>query len=200
MWLSIAALVVSLFSVFYAYRAVELTRQSLKQHLNPELSCQLDNPNDQFPLFALENVGLIAAESVSVNHLTFRYMKTGEKIGRVTTGFDLPTSNQPGFRWIYAPKLDPNERTPLKTTGHFIPPPKSPENETEIAILLFEISYLRPTDGKRYQKRCAFYKDGDGFQRRATFQSNPHFADVDEAVEQWLAKVLQMRGGLELRE
>jgi hypothetical protein len=198
MWLSIAALFVSLFSAFYAYRAVELTRQSLKQHLDPDLSCQPDNPND--PIFALENVGLIAAESVSVNHLTFRYTKTGEKTGRVITGFDLPTSDQPGFRWIYALKLEPNERTPPKTTGHFVPPLKSPENKTEIVILLFEISYLRPTDGKRYQKRCAFYKDGGGFQRRATFQSNPHFAAVDEAVEQRLGKVLQMRGGLGLRE
>lgn len=197
-WISIAALLVSLFSAVYAQRAVELTRQSLKQHLDPELSCQIDNTSEQFPIFALENVGFITAESVSVDHLTFRYRKTGKQ--QVTTAFDLPTSGQPGFRWLYAPKLEPNERTPPRHTGNFVPPPKSPENKTEIAILLFEISYLRPTDGKRYQKRCVFYKDGEHFQRRATFQSNPHFGAVDEAVEQWLAEALQTRPGLGLRE
>jgi hypothetical protein len=197
-WISIAALLVSLVSAFYAYRAVDLTRQSLKQHLDPELSCQLDNVSDQFPIFAIENVGAIPAESVSVDHLTFRYTKTGRS--KSPMAFDLPTSGQPGFRWLYAPKLEPNDRTPPKQTGSFVPPPNSPENKTEIAILLFEISYLRPTDGKRYQKRCVFYKDGDHFERRATFQSNPHFGAVDEFVEQWLGKTLQMRPGLGLRE
>ena len=113
--------------------------------------------------FALENVGLIAAESVSVNHLTFRYTKTGERTGRVMTGFDLPISGRRGFRWMYASKLEPHERTPPKLTGQFVPPSNSPKNETQIAILFFEISYLRPTDGKQYQKRCVFYKEGDGF-------------------------------------
>jgi hypothetical protein len=103
--------------------------------------------------FALENVGLIAAESVSVNHLTFRYTKTGERTGRVMTGFDLPVSGRRGFRWMYASKLEPHERTPPKLTGQFVPPSNSPKNETQIAILFFEISYLRPTDGKQYQKR-----------------------------------------------
>jgi hypothetical protein len=206
-WIAIAALFVSIlallvagFSAFYTYKKVELTTQSLKQHLDPDLSCQLDNLSDQFSLFALENLGLIAAESVSVNHLTFRYEKTGEKAGRIITGFDLPTSGQPGFRWMYAPKLEPHERTPPKLTGQFVPPPNRRENETEIAILFFEISYLRPTDGNLYQKRCVFYKDGDGFQGRATFQANPHFWAVNEAMERGLAKVSLTRPGLGIRE
>ena len=199
-WIAIAALGISIFNAFYTYMKAELTAQSLKQHLDPDLSCQLDNIRDQFPLFALENVGLIAAESVSVNHLTFRYTKTGERTGRVITGFDLPISGRPGFRWMYASKLEPHERTPPKLTGQFVPPSNGPENETQIAILFFEISYLRPTDGKQYQKRCVFYKDGDGFQGCASFQSNPHFGAVNEAVERWVTEVSPMRPGLGITE
>jgi len=161
-WIAIAAFLVAVVSAFYTFRQaeytheqVELTRQSLKQHLDPEISCQLDGIRDQFPTFTLENVGFITAESVSVDHLTFRYRKTSMQ--KVTGGFDLPVSGRPGFRWLYVPSLEPNERTPPKQTGRFVPPPESPESKEEIAILFFEVSYLRPTDGRRYEKRCVFY-------------------------------------------
>jgi hypothetical protein len=67
--MAIIALLISLGSLFYTYRAVTLTQQSLKQHLVPALSCQLDDIHEWFPLFALENEGSIAVESISVNHL-----------------------------------------------------------------------------------------------------------------------------------
>jgi hypothetical protein len=67
--MAIIALLISLGSLFYTYRAVTLTQQSLKQHLVPALSCQLDDIHEWFPLFALENEGSIAVESIYVNHL-----------------------------------------------------------------------------------------------------------------------------------
>jgi hypothetical protein len=97
-------------------------------------------------------------------------------------------------------KAGANERTLPKYAGTYVPSPKRPESKTEIAILLFEISYLRPTDGKRYQKRCVFYRDGERFGRRASFQANPHFGAADEFVERQLAEVLPLRPGLGLRE
>jgi hypothetical protein len=75
--IAILALLVSGVSAYYAHSAVELTRQSLKQHLDPEISCHLDKTDDQFPIFALENLGFITAESVSVDNLTFDYKVTG---------------------------------------------------------------------------------------------------------------------------
>jgi hypothetical protein len=193
-WISIAALLVSVVSAFYAYRKAELTMQSLKQHLDPELVCSLGNIRDQFALFSLVNEGQIAAESIIVDHVTLRYEKKGEKTGQIRMagyGGDLPFPSgqlaRPGARWDYASKLEPNQHTPPKETGMFVPP--APYNEKLIAILFFKVTYLRPTDGKRYEKCCFFYKEGDDhYQTRTSFGSNPHFDAVNAEIYRFLEK------------
>jgi hypothetical protein len=190
-WLPIVGLLVSVVSAFYTYRTVVLTTQSLKQHLDPELGCSLGNIHDKFPLFSLVNEGQIAAESVIIDHLIFFYEIQGEKIGKIKASayegvatFPSKQLSRPGAQWVYASKLEPNQHTPPKKTAMF-----SYAVPNKISILFFKITYLRPTDGKRYEKRCFFYRESDHhYQKRTTFESNPHFAAVNAEIDRYLGK------------
>jgi hypothetical protein len=179
-WIAIAALLISLVNAYYTYKKVDLSSQSLKQHLDPEIPCLLENPHDRFPVFILLNEGPIDAESLSVNHLTFIYTKTLQKGGM---GFEPSLGQRPGFRWLYEPILERNKRISKKI---FWGAP--PDDKGIIFVLIFDVSYHRPTDGRLYQKRCLFYRDGDHYETRTSFRLNPHFAAVNEQIERFSEK------------
>jgi hypothetical protein len=44
-------------------------------------------------------------------------------------------------------------------------------------------------DGYFYEKRCAFYRAGDGYQGPEGFKSNPHFDGVTKELERSWAKI-----------
>lgn len=189
-WLAIAALLVSIISAVFAGLAYQRSGRALKVHLDPELVCILDeHPElDHFVMFTLKNEGEIAATTVSVNHYELRFEKDQQGI-RFGGGGATPSPlySQPGVRWIYVPEIKPNAIT-RKTAGHSA----LRDASKTIDVMIFEVSFLRDTDGQQYKKQCLYFIEGDRIFSHSAFRSHDLFEQVDSEVGRWMAEVQPM--------
>ncbi len=175
--LSIAAIIISIGSFSVSIRQCSLEEKRMKLHLEPELICVLDNhpEKEHFLLFTVKNEGLVEATNVSIDHVILRYSKKDRKIRLRTAGGGLVLEyNPPGKRWMFIPRLRPNDRA-HKLTG------ESALRDSSVAVdvIVFDISYYRETDGKRYEKRRIYYVDGKNIFTPDQFHADPHYNDVD---------------------
>jgi hypothetical protein len=179
--LSIIALFMSL---AVSIKQCSLEERRMKLHLEPDLICVLDDhpEKEHFLLFTIKNEGLVEAINVSVDHVSLRYSKKEKKIrfGGASGGRVLEY-NPPGKRWIFIHRLAPNTRA-HKLTGEWA----SRDSSVAVDVLIFDISYYRETDGKRYEKRRIYYVDGKDIFTPSQFRTNPHQNDVDSEVSRTL--------------
>lgn len=178
--LSILAIIISIGSLAVSTKQCLLVEHQMKLHLDPDLICVLDNhpEKEHFLLFTLKNEGSIDAINVSVDHVTLRYSKNEKKIRfRGGSGGPVLAYNPPGERWIYLPRLAPNGRV-HKLTGEWA----FRDSSVAVDILIFDISYYRETDGRRYEKRGIYYVDGKNIFTRLKFQNHPHYNDVESEI------------------
>ncbi len=149
------------------------------------LACVL-KPDGDFLKFSVTNEGPVAALSVSIDRFTLRYDKSEQHV--IATGYDLSQSGRPGFRWMFLPRLEPNQ-TKAARTGEFI----DPFDERWIHALVFDLSYLREADRRSYKSLCTFFRDNGRLITRSEFRSNPQFAKLSAQIERAVARVRASR-------
>ncbi|MBN1225401.1 MAG: hypothetical protein JXA79_00285 [Deltaproteobacteria bacterium] len=174
--LPIIAIFISSISLLVSIRSCSLAEKKMKLHLEPELTCILDErpQRDHFLLFTLKNEGTIDATNISVDHCTLRYSKEEQKI-RIG-GYDggkVLDYNEPGKNWIFKDILRPNQKI-SKSTGEFA----LRDPEKAIDVLSFDISFYRDEDGKKYNKQCIYFVEGLSIKTASQFKSHPDYKQV----------------------
>lgn len=174
-----------------AKRTVQLTEESLKIHIDPEISCFLEEHpiKKGFLLFTVKNTGQIDAFIVSVNYRDFKYDKLVKKIKLGTFGSG-DTYSEPGIRWMYLPRLSVDQRESKLTEDSARAP-----GGKYIDCLFYEISFYRDSDGRKYTKRCAYYIDGKNIYTESQFRSNEHYQFVQSELENFMQLSIQFPAG-----
>jgi hypothetical protein len=174
--LSISALAISLCSLVISVRQCSLEENKMKLHLEPNLVCILDKHPEKksLLLFTIKNVGMANSVNVSVDHFTMRYIKKENRISNLYSGAVKASDyNMPGKRWMFVPKLMINEIT-SNTTGDWT----LQDSSIAIDVLVFDLSYFREIDGKRYDKKVIFYVDGENILTQEQFKKHNNYRDV----------------------
>jgi len=209
-FLSIIALIISLLSVYYAYQTNKLTSYSLKMHLDPEISCNLEYREKPKPhlYFSLFNKSAITASHIFVNYREIFYdkslqlAKASHPGGSASLLLDessrLAGTAITGDRWIYEPELRPDSHLSkaidsvyLRDDISKIHERYSPENM--IIIENFSITYYRDTDGQKFDKICRFYIEDKQMYGRKGFRNKDYFNTVERSVEKHLHNVESFR-------
>jgi hypothetical protein len=180
--ISLAALVISAVSLWYARRALVLSSRSLKTHLHPEISCFLfRNPGKPGSLLlVLKNGGPIAAVNVSVVYREFHWDADADDIYYSYSEGDLSDL------WCFSPELPMN--------GEIAQEVQSVPERTKnlVRILTFDLSFYRDTDGQVYSKSCKYYVQGASIFRGSDFPEPEKLHQIDATLHRYVSRTREV--------
>lgn len=148
-YISLAALVISVFSCWFTYQQCSLARHQARMHLEPEIASYIDFPDKEGLSLLIANKGNIPAVSLGVEDKIFVFNKTSRK---VEIGMRSLSLVGPASTFVEA--LKPSDRKMIR-----LPIIENVENK----IVIYEIfmRYFRESDMKEFYKtEYYFYEDG----------------------------------------
>lgn len=133
-------------------------RITLQQGIEPTLECHMvpAQARNESPTFALRNTSPISLSSITVNLHPILYSASplrGVACGAPNSKFD----DVPGFYWSTIGDLPAGEIYEKKVDSSLVP-----RDKYTGTAALFEITYYRPGDMKRFNEQCLYFMTPDG--------------------------------------
>jgi len=169
--ISLAALIISIFSCLFTYQQCSLARNQARLHLKPEITSYVDFPDSEGLSLLIANRGNIPAVSLGVEDKMFIF----EKGSRTIT---IGMRSQPllGPASVFMESLKPNDRKRI-----MLPIIENPGNK----IVVYEISmrYFRESDMEEFSKTdYYFYEDGQRYTHEQ-FRNNRFYGDIMAGIK-----------------
>lgn len=163
--ISVGALIVSIISIgvsiVFSIKSCGLENKLNKLHVDPALDYYLVRSIDKKGLeFYLKNKSPIPVVNLSVSYKKFDFsVKSNKYIIERPAASSIFDS--PGENWIFKPKLNPNEPIGKKDT-QIISMFDFYKDRIEIIVAaIFEITFYRESDMKRFDNKAIFFFDGE---------------------------------------
>ena len=161
--ISLFALIVSMFALFYAYKQSSLASKQAHLHIEPVIKTYFDLPKKKNPVFVISNEGDIPVVSVSVGNRVFVFDKNIEKIASAaeTSRIFSPSA-------IFRESLKPTEYEKMELLK------VSPQDRL-IVVYEFFIKYFREKDMKEFECTEYFFVDGFNMITHSDFLKNKFY-------------------------
>jgi hypothetical protein len=164
--ISVCALIVSILSigvsVAFSIRSCNFENKLNKLHVDPTLEYYLIRSIDKKGLeFYLKNKSPISAVNLSVSYRKFDFSIKSNKyiIERPAASSIL---DSPGENWIFKPKLNPNEPIGRKDSQIISIYDFYKNQRIDIIVAaIFDITFYRESDMKKYNNKAIFFFDGE---------------------------------------
>lgn len=163
---------------------------ALRENIEPELECHVSPmhgpPYDNLT-FALRNASPISVASVTVEYHSF--MLTAANLHLIAFGgVDTQYSSVPGFYWLTAQDLGPGALLEKHVDSSSIL-----VNPNTLTAAVFEVSFYRPGDMRRFDKECMFFLGTDFVHTHADFRLRPGYMDALAQIRDAVAYKRQRR-------
>jgi hypothetical protein len=183
--ISVCALIVSVISIgvsiVFSIRSCNFENKLNKLHVDPTLDYYLVRSIDKKGLeFYLKNKSPIPVVNLSVSYKKFDFsVKSNKYIIERPAASSIFDS--PGENWIFKPKLNPNESIGRKD-HQIISMFDFYKGRIEIIVAaIFEITFYRETDMKKFNNKAIFFFDGE---RIFSYQNALSQEDLKEPIAQ----------------
>jgi hypothetical protein len=163
---------------------------ALRENIDPDLECYVSpmhGPPYANLTFALRNVSPIPVASVTVEYHSF--MLNAENLHLVAYGgIDTKYSSVPGFYWLTAQDLGSGA-----LLEKVIDPSSVSVNSNMVTATVFEVTFYRPGDMKRFDKECMFFLGSDFVHTHADFRTRPGYMNALGQIQDAIAYKRQSR-------
>lgn len=170
-------------------------RVALRENIEPNLECHVSpmhGPPYENLTFALRNASPISVASVVVDQHNF-LVTTPDLYVIADEPVDTPYSPVPGFYWLTAQELAPGALLEKR-----IDPTRVFADSSRLTAAVFEVTFYRPGDMKRFEKECVFFLASDFVHTPYDFRLRPGYITAMGQIEDALTyEKLSRRLGME---
>ncbi len=183
--LSIYAFLVSIISLFISYKAYQLSESTNHLHIIPniELTYIQDKNSDHL---VIKNKSPVEIVSLSINYKAYGFDKERNEY-KIAAAGNKNIFDDLGENWIYKDKLGPNESI-NEYLGELSSGSESPSKQLIIARV-FDITYFRPADMNKFQKRSVFFIDGNTIYSYAEAMKTKHLTRPVQKLDEFINKI-----------
>jgi hypothetical protein len=179
------ALLSAAVSIATLVHTVGKDRVTLQQDIEPSLECHIapvKGSNGNFS-FALRNTSPISLSAITVDfHPSFYLDSPLRGIGCGAPVSEL--SDVPGLYWWTLKEM---------SAGETEEKPLNPISKSGGTAALFEVSYYRPGDMKRFNEQCLFFVTPGSVKTAAEMASRPGYAQLLTDIQQCVAAKRQQQ-------
>lgn len=166
-------------SIFFSIRQCQLQEVLYHLHIEPAISFYLDKTK---PQLLIRNEGPTEVVSLSASALTIVYSKLSRELRFSGVGPDESYATEP----IYS-SLKPGSA--IKKSCMRLPVNKA---DDLIEILVFDVSYYRKTDMKKYTREVLFFVEKGMIYSHKEFRRHEHYDDIRMKIDPFIRAKYQL--------